>query len=467
MTATDATTAGRRSARPPPTAIRRLGDRHRPRGPRRAGHPHQAVLRSAPTSSAASRTPTSTRVSLGLPGSLPVLNEQAVELAVRVGLALNCKVQRSVFARKNYFYPDMPKDYQISQYDQPINVDGWLELPDGQGRRHRPGPSRGGHGQVDPPRRRRAHPGRLVLPRRLQPGRGPAARDRARARPAFGRRGPGLRRGAALHPRRRRRLRREDGGGLAAGRLPTCRSATGATPLRHPLRDQERQLAAPPRAGPSTTRSPARSSSSRRASGSRQQTRHWDEARGGPARARQGEGRGLPLLPRARPGAGRSRPGVDRTGPGGAAAAACRAPAPAGRGRRGRPASTAVAIAVERGLDDLASPPSRPAPTRPARSPTLEHNLADERRRAGLDPAASPPSSTMEIDGKLTATQAKTVLADLVAAGGDADPAIARRGPGLRGHGRRRARRAWSTGSSPTIPAEWERFVEGDARAAS
>ena len=71
-------------------------------------------------------------VSLGLPGSLPVLNERAVELAIRVGLSLNCRVQRSVFARKNYFYPDMPKDFQISQYDQPINVDGWLELPDGR-----------------------------------------------------------------------------------------------------------------------------------------------------------------------------------------------------------------------------------------------------------------------------------------------------------------------------------------------
>ena len=71
-------------------------------------------------------------VCLGLPGSLPVLNQQAVELAMRVGLALHCDVRRSIFHRKNYFYPDMPKDYQISQYDEPINVDGWLELPDGQ-----------------------------------------------------------------------------------------------------------------------------------------------------------------------------------------------------------------------------------------------------------------------------------------------------------------------------------------------
>ena len=70
-------------------------------------------------------------VTLGLPGALPVLNRQAVELAIRIGLSLNCTVQASTFARKNYFYPDMPKAYQVSQYDQPINIDGWLDLPDG------------------------------------------------------------------------------------------------------------------------------------------------------------------------------------------------------------------------------------------------------------------------------------------------------------------------------------------------
>ena len=70
-------------------------------------------------------------VCLGLPGSMPVLNGRAVELAMRLGRALHCDVKPSIFARKNYFYPDMPKDYQISQYDQPINVDGHLDLPDG------------------------------------------------------------------------------------------------------------------------------------------------------------------------------------------------------------------------------------------------------------------------------------------------------------------------------------------------
>ncbi len=70
-------------------------------------------------------------VTLGLPGALPVLNRQAVELAMRIGTALNCTIQPCTFHRKNYFYPDMPKAYQISQYDQPLNVDGHLDLPDG------------------------------------------------------------------------------------------------------------------------------------------------------------------------------------------------------------------------------------------------------------------------------------------------------------------------------------------------
>ena len=71
-------------------------------------------------------------VCLGLPGSLPVVNEQAVYFAMRLGEAVNCSVNRSVFARKNYFYPDMPKDYQISQYDLPTNTNGYLDLPEGK-----------------------------------------------------------------------------------------------------------------------------------------------------------------------------------------------------------------------------------------------------------------------------------------------------------------------------------------------
>jgi aspartyl-tRNA(Asn)/glutamyl-tRNA(Gln) amidotransferase subunit B len=68
-------------------------------------------------------------VCLGLPGALPVLNQRAVELAVRASHALGCSVQQaSVFARKNYFYPDLPKGYQISQYDRPLATGGHVEL---------------------------------------------------------------------------------------------------------------------------------------------------------------------------------------------------------------------------------------------------------------------------------------------------------------------------------------------------
>ena len=73
-------------------------------------------------------------MSLGLPGSLPVVNKTAVDYAIKLGLALHCEIAEwSQFARKNYFYPDMPRDYQISQYDKPTNGNGYLdvELEDG------------------------------------------------------------------------------------------------------------------------------------------------------------------------------------------------------------------------------------------------------------------------------------------------------------------------------------------------
>ena len=73
---------------------------------------------------------------LGLPGSLPVVNAKAVESAIRIGLALNCEIAEWCrFARKNYFYPDMPKNFQTSQYDEPIAFEGWteVEINDGEG----------------------------------------------------------------------------------------------------------------------------------------------------------------------------------------------------------------------------------------------------------------------------------------------------------------------------------------------
>src|SRR3954469_6230082 len=68
-------------------------------------------------------------VCLGLPGALPVVNGSAVEAAIRIGLALNCSIAPWCrFARKNYFYPDMPKNFQTSQYDEPIAFDGWTDV---------------------------------------------------------------------------------------------------------------------------------------------------------------------------------------------------------------------------------------------------------------------------------------------------------------------------------------------------
>ena len=68
-------------------------------------------------------------ICLGMPGVLPVLNEKVLEYAVKTGLALNCQIApHSKFDRKQYFYPDLPKNYQVSQYDLPIAEHGWLEI---------------------------------------------------------------------------------------------------------------------------------------------------------------------------------------------------------------------------------------------------------------------------------------------------------------------------------------------------
>ena len=82
-------------------------------------------------------------VCLALPGALPVLNQQAVEFATLASLAINCEVrERSIFARKNYFYPDLPKGYQISQFDKPLAEHGWIDVPTADGSMKRIGITR-------------------------------------------------------------------------------------------------------------------------------------------------------------------------------------------------------------------------------------------------------------------------------------------------------------------------------------
>src|SRR5688572_8185807 len=79
-------------------------------------------------------------IDLGYPGVLPVLNREAVRMATRFGLAISAEVSRtSVFARKNYFYPDLPKGYQISQYELPVVAKGWLDVVLDDGTRKRIG----------------------------------------------------------------------------------------------------------------------------------------------------------------------------------------------------------------------------------------------------------------------------------------------------------------------------------------
>src|SRR5919112_3905448 len=87
------------------------------------------IFCSCPTSFGAPPNTNVCPVCLGMPGALPVLSRESVEMAIKASLALNCEVRPfSRFARKNYFYPDLPKGYQISQYDQPLAEHGFVEI---------------------------------------------------------------------------------------------------------------------------------------------------------------------------------------------------------------------------------------------------------------------------------------------------------------------------------------------------
>ena len=196
-------------------------------------------------------------VCLGLPGSLPVANKAAIEATIRIGLALNCGIASWCrFARKNYFYPDMPKNFQISQYDEPLCVDGWLDVEvDGEtvrvgiervhleedtGKTLHVGGSTG-----------RIH-GADRLPGGLQPGRHPAGRDRDQAGAGHRRARPDVARAYVTELRDVLRTLGVSDVRMEQGSM-RCDVNTSLQPARravgHPHRDQERQLAAQRRAG--------------------------------------------------------------------------------------------------------------------------------------------------------------------------------------------------------------------------
>ncbi len=397
-------------------------------------------------------------LTLGLPGSLPVLNVQAVELAIRVGLALNCTVQRSVFARKNYFYPDQPKNYQISQFDLPINADGWLELPSGQV----VGIERA-HLEED-------------TGKSTHVGGGGRIHDAQYSLVDLNRAGVPL-----LEIVGRPDLRDAEGARAYVSELRAVLVAVGASDGKMEegsLRVDCNVSVRPRGAEELGTRCEIKNINSLRSLGRAidyeaarqvdlitagervvQETRHWNEDDGRTHTLRSKEEAddyryfpdpdlveldpdpewverirsSLPMLP-----AQRRHRLAERSGA----------------------AGDAVALVVERGLDDLCLA-AIDAGADPARTLThAEHHLADDRAQE-LDPAAFAALVRMETDGALTATQAKTVLAELVAGGGDPAAIAAERGfeamdtSELEG---------MVDGIIAANPDEWQRYCDGDAK---
>jgi aspartyl-tRNA(Asn)/glutamyl-tRNA(Gln) amidotransferase subunit B len=398
-------------------------------------------------------------VCLGLPGSLPVLNEQVVELAVRLGRALGCDVRRSVFARKNYFYPDMPKDYQISQYDLPINVDGEIELPTG----HRVGIERA-HLEED-------------TGKSTHVGGGGRITDAGYSLVDYNRSGVPL-----LEIVSRPDIRSSDEARTYVSELRSILVATDVSDAKMEegsLRVDANVSVHHP-GEPFGTRCEIKNLNSLRSLGRaidyevsrqidlleageavRQETRHWNEDDGRTHTLRvKEEAEDYRYFPE--PDLVPLDPGDTWVGRVDAALPALPAQRRAALAAVADDAGGgAVAIAVERGLDTLALD-AIAAGGEPRRVLThVEHNLAVD-GAGSLAPERLAALVKMETGGELTATQAKAVLAEMVASGDD--PAAIAKAKGFEAM----AADVLSEIVDAVIdgnPDEWARFVEGDDKA--
>ncbi len=399
-------------------------------------------------------------VCLGLPGSLPVLNEQVVELSMRLGRSLGCDVRRSVFARKNYFYPDMPKDYQISQYDLPINVEGSLELASGQ----RIGIERA-HIEED-------------TGKSTHVGGGGRITDAGYSLVDYNRAGVPL-----LEIVSKPDLRSADDARAYVSELRSILLATGASDAKMEegsLRvDANVSIHHPDE--PFGTRCEVKNLNSLRSLGRaidyearrqiemieageavRQETRHWNEDDGRTHTLRvKEEAEDYRYFPE--PDLVPLDPGVEWIRRVDAALPALPADRRATLAEAAGAATTGgpVAIAVERGLDTLALE-AIAAGGEPGRVLThVEHNLAVE-GAGSLDAGRLATLVIMETGGELTATQAKAVLAEMVTSGDD--PAAIAKAKGFEAM----AADALTSAVDGVIagnPDEWARYVDGDDKA--
>ncbi|MDQ1397222.1 MAG: aspartyl-tRNA(Asn)/glutamyl-tRNA(Gln) amidotransferase subunit [Acidimicrobiaceae bacterium] len=357
-------------------------------------------------------------VCLGLPGSLPVLNKEAVDYAMRIGMALHCEVRPSIFHRKNYFYPDMPKDYQVSQYDEPINVDGWLELPSGQ----RAGIERA-HMEED-------------TGKSTHVGGGGRIHEATHSLVDYNRAGVPL-----VEIVGRPDLRSAEEARSYVDELRAILVATGASDGKMEegsLRVDANVSVRPAGSQEFGTRCEIKNMNSLRSLGRAidyeaarqiqlleagerivQETRHWDENLGRTSSMRsKEEAFDYRYFP---------EPDLVPVAPDEEWQRAVRASLPVlPAERRARvadavgvpPAAAATVVAL--GLDELVMTAiEQGANPRTALNRAENEVAANPEQAAGLDPAAFARLCVMEAAGQLTATQAKTVLAELLATGGD------------------------------------------------